>query len=655
MAARQVQGGVGMAARLGAAVLLVFVLAFAPADAAPAEAASPSEAHWRFEPDYRLTPPPDEADTPHRVAPPMVGPPGWRAPRLFQQDANDISEGLLDQAQPITGPFSVELWISDHVNHPVGALLAGDGPDGVPRWTLSYFSERGNDKFETGGALQFGPVERRPRVGETQWRPWRRYLHHLVGVFDGQRWRLYHNGVLVGTAEAPAAAFTRIDLAGYLAGEPYMRLPNLVREAAFHPYALSPAEVAEAFAARQAEIRAATRGPDPALRFTATPYLTPPGTRQQSLLWETNRAAKGVVEWGETTHFDHRLSFDTPDRLHKTALTGLKPNTAYFYRVRAETPDGARLDSGALSFRTMPGPDTPLVFAVTADTQERPFINFRLSQAIWAQRPHFLVLAGDLIGGEEDERRWHWTDEYFVGMGPLAEHVPVLAARGNGDVDMVDAATDRRVFTHFDRYHNQPDQGRGYYSWRIGDIEFFVLDGNLALRERQEPGFRGRQRAWLAEALKASTARWKIAVHHQPAYSSDEDDYGDSYTGPTTGGDAEIRQDFVDLYERYGVDLVLSGHIHSYERAWPLTRGRPACGGVTYLQVGGGGGDHERAMPTHGATAAATFSDFHFALMRVFGDVMHVEVSDVDGRPRDSFDLHPHAQAAALCGAKAGG
>ena len=43
----------------------------------------------------------------------------------------------------------------------------------------------------------------------------------------------------------------------------------------------------------------------------------------------------------------------------------------------------------------------------------------------------------------------------------------------------------------------------------------------------------------------------------------------------TTGGDPAIRQDFVDLYERLGVDLVLSGHIHAYERTWPLLAGHP--------------------------------------------------------------------------------
>lgn len=615
-----------------------------------AAAGAPQEAHWHLVPDHALVLPADHADTPVPPAPPMLAPPAWRAPRLFGQEASDRREDLVAAGAPITGPFSVELWLSDHVDRPVGALAAGTGPDGRAAWTLGYFSALGNGKFDHGASLRFGPIELHPGA-DARLAPWRRYLHHLVGSFDGTRWRLYHNGVLVGEAIAPAAPFTRVHLAGYLAAEPHMRLPDLVRDAWVHDHAYDADEAAAAFARRRAEIEQATRGGEPGLRFTAGPYLTPPGTTEQPLLWETNLPATGVIEWGEQAGFGHRIAFDAADRLHRAVLTGLRPETTYYYRVTARAADGTMIDSGTLAFRSMPPAGAPLLFAATGDTQERPFINHALAQEIWQQRPAFLLLAGDLVGGEEDERRWHWTDEYFVGLGALVSRVPVLAARGNGDVDMVDAATDLRVFTNFDRYHNQPDQGRGYFSRRIGDVEFFVLDGNLALHEQQEPGWRARQRAWLAQALAASTARWKIAVHHQPAFSADDDDYGDSYAAATGNGDAEIRKDFVDLYERYGVDLVLSGHIHSYERSWPLRGGKPGCGGVTYVQLGGGGGDPERAQPFASPTAAALYSGFHYALFRVTGDRIELQMFDVEGHLRDTAAISPHAEAERACAA----
>lgn len=621
-----------------------------------AAGASPAELAWVPDgPAYQLIAPPDAPeDAALPIAPPMMDAPEWRAPVMFGQEASEVRQGAMALLAPTTGPFSVELWLSDHVNRPVGTMLAGVGEDGKLAWNLGYFSVLRNGKFENGSALRFGPVEWLPEASTSRFAPYRRYLHHIVGSFDGTYWRLYHNGLLVVEARGEGQAFRSVNLVGYLGAEPHMKLPDLVRGAWIMERAMSAQDVAEAFAARQKEIAAATRGSGANLRFTAGPYLTPPGTREQQLLWETDRPATGKVEWGETAAFGHRLDFATVDRLHRATLSGLEPGTPHFYRVTGTDAAGEHVDSGILTFRTMPPQDAPLVFAVMGDTQERPFMNARLSQLIWQQRPQFLLLAGDLVGGEEDERRWHLTDEFFVGMGPLVARVPVLAARGNGDVDVVDPASDLRLFTNFDRYHNQPDDGRGYYSYRIGDIDFFVLDGNLDLRERQEPGFRAQQRAWLEQALAQSSARWKIAVHHQPAFSSDDDDYGDSYSAPASGGDPEIQRDFVDLYQRYGVDLVLSGHIHSYERSWPLRDGRPACGGVTYVQAGGGGGDTERAMPVASATAAALFSGFHFVLVRVWQGRLELEMYDADGRLRDSAAFSPHNTAMTTCAAPRG-
>lgn len=618
-------------------------------------AGAPPTAHWHFAPGDTLIPPPDAPDeTGTPLSPVMVMPAEWAPPRLYGQSANDVRGDLLRLERPASGPFSVELWLDDHVNRSVGVLIGGRNAEDRTGWALGYMSRLGNDKFEHGGSLMFGPIAIEPDSTDTRFAPWRRYLHHIVGTFDGRRWRLYHNGMLAGEADGPLVPFSRVGLAGYFGAEPYMRVPSLVRDAALYDRALASDDVRALWAARQKEIVEATRGAEPGLRFTAGPYLTPPGSTEQALLWETNLPAAATLEWGTSAAFDHRQSFGADDRLHRTAIGPLQPDTVYFYRIRATRADGGATDSGVLSFRTVPDSDAPLVFAALGDTQERPFINARLSRIAWAQHPHFLVIAGDLVGGEEDERRWHWTDEYFVGMGPLAARVPVLAARGNGDVDLVDPATDKRVFTSFDRYHNQPDLGpdgahRGYYSRAIGDAEFFVLDGNLAMQERQQPGFRARQRAWLETALAKSTARWKIAVHHQPAWSADDDDYGDSYAGPTTGGDPDIRKDFVDLYERYGVDLVLSGHIHSYERSWAIRDGKPACGGVTYLQVGGGGGDHERAMPVRSTTAAMQYSGFHLVIARLWRDRLELRMTDTEGAIRDMATLEPHAQAIAHC------
>ncbi len=102
-----------------------------------------------------------------------------------------------------------------------------------------------------------------------------------------------------------------------------------------------------------------------------------------------------------------------------------------------------------------------------------------------------------------------------------------------------------------------------FYRRRVGDVELFVLDSNAPS---------SRQTAWLARALAASDAPWKIAVLHHPPYTC----------GKYRSEGVVVRR-WVPLFERYGVQLVLSGHDHNYQRFAPRR-------GVTYVVHGGGSG-----------------------------------------------------------------
>jgi 3',5'-cyclic AMP phosphodiesterase CpdA len=102
---------------------------------------------------------------------------------------------------------------------------------------------------------------------------------------------------------------------------------------------------------------------------------------------------------------------------------------------------------------------------------------------------------------------------------------------------------------------------RHYERSRPG-LDLFVLNSNAVGRK---------QTRWLRRHLDASDAPWKIVTLHHPAYSC--------------GGylsDAAVLSSWVPLFRRYGVDLVLSGHDHNYQR-FALSHG------VTYVVHGGGG------------------------------------------------------------------
>jgi len=94
--------------------------------------------------------------------------------------------------------------------------------------------------------------------------------------------------------------------------------------------------------------------------------------------------------------------------------------------------------------------------------------------------------------------------------------------------------------------------GERYYSFKApqGSVRFFALNSNYMDKA---------QLAWLEKELSASDSGWKIAFFHHPLYSS-----GDKH-----GADEVLREQLEPLFLKYGVDLVLTGHEHFYERIKP--------------------------------------------------------------------------------------
>ncbi|HWJ69105.1 MAG TPA: metallophosphoesterase [Sphingobium sp.] len=607
--------------------LAIILLALSPltgANAAgtPAKTSAPATgpvplAEWPLELDNALPRRAGPAGTQDHVPMPSVSEAG--TPRIFAQLKETDRRDL-----PVTtgsGPFTAELWILDHVNQRVGALLDG-GSAAQGDWALGYVS----------GQALFGPIGRdgvpalKVQTGEGFKERW----HHLVGVWNGRQWTLYVDGIK--QAEMAASSAVRptasLLLSGYFDNERFMRLPHLVKSVAVYDKALDASEVKAAFAHR-ARLVEDGRLTDKALHFTQPPYLNAPTTSSIELSWETDHPIAATVEWGETADtLKQRRFLLGRDRLGGLTLDGLRADTPYFYRVSGVDSAGNPIDSGLLSFRSAPLPGAPFTMAISADTEARPHINSRMSALIWEERPNLLLLAGDLTDGGSENTRFEWTHEYFAGMGPLFGRVPVIAAPGNGESEL-------HWFRH---YHRQPGD-EAFFSHRYGDAEIFVLDSNLEDREQREPGFRARQKAWLEQALAASTAKWKIAMHHHALMSTDDDDYGDSWTGKSRGGDPVTATEFQPLFEKYGVDLVFVGHLHAYERSWPIRDGKVDRNGVTYVQLGGMGGNLEDFQPTKPWFNRKAFRDHHFLMLRGAGDRLEAEVIDADGHRRDAFVL----------------
>jgi hypothetical protein len=600
----------------------------APADSA-GRAATPL-AEWTLR-DATLLPGVRPGPNP---APQAVGRPqaqGERATpaRLWMNQAPTVRKrDLLAPDLWPRGAFSVELFVSYHVDQRVGAALLAFEPDAdAPLFAFGF--EAGDVTARLGSAsLTLPAMELKSSIAGQDLssgaykRGALRYWHHLVLVNDGRALTIWRNGEKLG--ETPVrgerlsgSARAELELAGYLANEPFMRLSDLTPYAAVHGRALNEAEIQAAFARHMAPVRAGAPLGGAFHFTTGGPHLAWPMVDSVMLHWETDRPASARLEWGETPTMGRVLELPaTGMRVRTATMDGLKPNAAYFYRLTATAPTGETLDTGPIPFRTAPGAGDPIVFAAISDTEARPHVNARLADLVWRESPQILLNAGDLTDGGKGEHRFEWTHEYFAAMAPLMARTAVLPVMGNGEDD----------FTWFERYHALKAPGRSYYTYRLGDVDFFVLDSNLDRRDREEPGFRAAQRAWLETALAASQGRWKVATFHHP---------------PLPEQYAKVTDDFMPLLERFGVDLILVGHHHNYLRSWPMRGGRPAADrrGPVVIQLGGGGGNISNRSAVPDPRWAKTYQGYGYLMVRAFGDRMELVMHDDQGAVRDHTEI----------------
>jgi predicted phosphodiesterase len=354
--------------------------------------------------------------------------------------------------------------------------------------------------------------------------------------------------------------------------------------------------------------------------FVVAPYLQYATPTSITVMWETSFPGTSVVRYG-VGGLTKTKEGPKDVTLHEVTLTGLESGTAYLYQVQTEGGGGS-LTSPLLTFQPAVGPDQAFSFVLIGDTQKNPRVTRKIATLAWQRRPNFVVHLGDVVDNGPDKREW--VHELFAPCRDLFARVPVYPCIGNHEKD----------HAHYYRYFSLPAP-EYYYHFRYGNADFFSLDTNKQVGPTSE------QYRWLEARLAKSDARWKFVYHHHPAYSSDDDDFGDTWKGQKSGqGDPNVRR-LVPLYEKYNVDMVFNGHIHVYERTWPIRAGKvDRQKGIRYITSGGGGGKLENFSPVPSWFKAQCRADYHFCYVSVHGDELNLKAFDHQGMLFDTFDVH---------------
>ncbi|BDS07078.1 hypothetical protein NT6N_21180 [Oceaniferula spumae] len=525
--------------------------------------------------------------------------------------------------------FTITSWFSIHKPTTYGGIVCAleDNGNAEKGWILGYDGSKfyigvSTEKTDDGdGKITYLRSKANYTKGQ---------IYHLTATYDGKELRLYVNGKLENQTENVGGKIlyeknTHLSVAGYRdRNEDFPHRGQLISVQVYEDVA-KEAWIKKEFEhnAEITQLKPTDSSKFEPLASVIEPYLQYGTTDAMTVMWETNHACQGIVHYGETAECKQQVTIPDAQEIHEIRITGLKPGTQYFYKTVSKSAADSTQDitSKVSTFQTDAGPETPYAFAIISDTQGNPRVSGTFAKMAWEHRPNFLLHPGDLVesGGKKEQ----WISHFFRSMSPLVSRVPFYSVLGNHEHNSA----------NYYNYVSLPDP-EYYYKYSYGNAEFFMLDTNKKCDPKSE------QYLWLDKALAASTAKWKFVCHHQPAYSSDENDFGNLWkTNKSTRGSMNSRH-LAKLYDQHKVDIVWNGHIHSYERTWPIRAGKPVeKDGPIYMITGGGGGPLETPGPFRTPFSVMVQRGHHYAMVWINGGRFEYKAYDINGRLFDTFTL----------------
>jgi predicted phosphodiesterase len=254
----------------------------------------------------------------------------------------------------------------------------------------------------------------------------------------------------------------------------------------------------------------------------------------------------------------------------------------------------------------------PIRFSFIADSQEGPEFLEDIAKEIATFPGSAILSGGDLV--QEGARMQDWLD-YFRALQNIGGSRVTYAAIGNHEYRS-DANTN-----YFQNYFRMRAHD-AYYSAYLGPVHLIVLNSNF----EDDPSLVESQHEWLEEQL-LMPATWKVVMFHHSPYSEG------FFDGPGAIRKEHIilRNEYVPLFEAYGVDLVLTGHTHIFERS--------VKNGIQYLVAGPAGGK----MGVYGAVNPYSVHSYRERTVTNFEVNDHVLRSvtlSINGEILDDFTLH---------------
>jgi hypothetical protein len=306
---------------------------------------------------------------------------------------------------------------------------------------------------------------------------------------------------------------------------------------------------------------------------------------------------------------------------HSRQFENLKPGTLYAYRVG----DGSNW-SAWNQFRTASPKPAPLSFVYFGDAQTDVYSMWsRVIRTSFRYAPdaRFLIHAGDLVNRGARDAEW---GEWHRSPGWLNATVPLIPAPGNHEYGSVEGR--RSLTAHWQQQFTLPRNGvpgleESSYSIDIQGVRIVALNSN----ERQ-----AEQAEWLDRLLEKNPNRWTVLTFHHPIFSA------------SRGRDNKtLRETWQPVFDKHRVDLVLTGHDHTYARSNVMAGVNVQAGSAGTVYVVSVSGPKMYRVEREPWMQRAAENTQLFQVIRIDGDRLTFESRTPTGLLYDAFELRKRA------------
>ena len=317
--------------------------------------------------------------------------------------------------------------------------------------------------------------------------------------------------------------------------------------------------------------------------------ITKDSRTSRTIMWHSPYEQEGAeVAWrkagaGEYTSVPATNEHYTDDGqdiyIHSAHIEGLTAGTSYEYRIISNDSGTDWLpletDSGK-GFKALIFPDTQC---------SDGYVTWRdVAQDAYKRNPDtdFFINMGDLVDNGEDHHQWN---QWLTGVDGVIDRIPFAPIMGNHETYTLDWKT--RWPEAYLKLFDLPENGssrfnRHYYSYDYGDVHFAVVNTQWDELNDFVEGIYDEQLEWLPKDLAATKKKWKIVLLHRDVLRYANHKRPDRVPGFSE----DTGRGFMPIFDEYGVDVVLTAHLHTYRNRGHIYHFEPSDHGPYYILTG---------------------------------------------------------------------